>query len=149
MIEKFKNYFTYNKKERNGILLLSFVLFLLIIFYQFIYLFVPNTKTDFSEFENLLSELEYEKDVVSSVVKDSLFYFNPNTLNDNGWISLGLSEGKLKVLRNYQIKGGYFMQKEDLKRCYATVDSFYLKIKDFIDIPKIPKKKYQRIRTHN
>ncbi len=140
MIDKFKNYFTYNKKERNGILLLSFVLFLLIIFYQFTYLFVPNTKTDFSEFENLLSELEYEKDVVSSVVKDSLFYFNPNTLNDNGWISLGLSEGKLKVLRNYQIKGGYFKQKEDLKRCYAIGDSFYLKIKDFIDIPKISKK---------
>ena len=76
MIDKFKNYFTYNKKGRNGILLLSFVLFLLIIFYQFTYLFVPNTKTDFSEFENLLSELEYEKEPISLVVKDSLFYFN-------------------------------------------------------------------------
>ncbi len=97
MIDKFKNYFTYNKKERNGILLLSFVLFLLIFFYQFTYLFVPNTKTDFSEFENLLSKLEYEKDVVSSLVKDSLFYFNPNTLNDNGWISLeNLNIKKLK-----------------------------------------------------
>ena len=95
MIDKFKNYFNYNKKERNGILLLSFVLFLLIIFYQFTYLFVPNTKTDFSEFENLLSELEYEKEPISLEVKGSLFYFNRNTLNDNGWISLGLSEGKL------------------------------------------------------
>ena len=140
MIDKLKNYFTYNKKERNGILLLSFVLFLLIILYQFTYLFVPNTKTDFSEFENLLSELEYEKEPISLLVKDSLFYFNPNTLNDNGWISLGLSEGKLKVLRNYQIKGGYFKKKEDLKRCYAIGDSFYLKIKNFVNIPKIAKK---------
>ena len=97
MIDKFKNYFNYNKKDRNGILLLSFVLFLLIIFYQFTYLFVPNTKTDFSEFENLLSELEYEKEPISLEVKDSLFYFNRNTLNDNGWISF-TDTGDLLVL---------------------------------------------------
>ena len=137
MIDKFKNYFTYNKKERNGILLLSFILFFLILFYQFSYLFKTETKTDFSDFEKALSELEYANDTPQIKEKKSLFSFNPNTLNDDGWLSLGLSEGKLKVLRNYQESGGYFKQKEDLQRCYAFGDEFYHTIKEYVSIPEI------------
>jgi len=137
VIDKFKNYFTYNKKERNGILLLSFVLFLLIIFYQFTYLFVPNTKTDFSEFEKAIAELEYSDKETKPIQIVSLFEFNPNSLDDNGWLALGLSEGKLIVLRNYQKSGGYFKQKKDLKRCYAIGDDFYDKIQDYVIIPKV------------
>jgi DNA uptake protein ComE-like DNA-binding protein len=137
VIDKFKNYFTYNKKERNGILLLSFVLFLLIIFYQFTYLFVPNTKTDFSEFEKAIAELEYSDKETKPIKIVSLFEFNPNSLDDNGWLALGLSEGKLIVLRNYQKSGGYFKQKKDLKRCYAIGDDFYDKIQDYVIIPKV------------
>ena len=137
MIKKVKNYFTYNKKERNGILLLSFVLFLLLIFYQFTHLFVSETITDFSEFEKAIAELKYIEEDAKSEYKDSLFKFNPNSLNDNGWLALGLSEGKLKVLRNYQNSGGYFKQKEDLKRCYAIGDDFYNKIKNYVVIPRI------------
>jgi|TARA_B100000959_G_scaffold153486_1_gene160985 DNA uptake protein ComE-like DNA-binding protein len=137
VIKKVKNYFTYNKKERNGILLLSFVLFLLLIFYQFTHLFVSETITDFSEFEKAIAELKYIEEDAKSEYKDSLFKFNPNSLNDNGWLALGLSEGKLKVLRNYQNSGGYFKQKEDLKRCYAIGDDFYNKIKNYVVIPRI------------
>ncbi len=137
MIDKFKNYFTYNKKERNGILLLSFILFFLILFYQFSYLLKTETKTDFSDFEKALSELEYANDSPQLKEKKSLFRFNPNTLNDDGWLALGLSEGKLKVLRNYQKSGGYFKQKEDLQRCYAFGDEFYHTIKEYVSIPEI------------
>ena len=137
MIKKVKDYFTYNRKERNGILLLSFVLFLLLIFYQFTHLFVSETITDFSEFEKAIAELKYIEEDAKSEYKDSLFKFNPNSLNDNGWLALGLSEGKLKVLRNYQNSGGYFKQKEDLKRCYAIGDDFYNKIKNYVVIPRI------------
>ena len=74
----------------------------------------------------------------------SLFYFNPNTLDDQGWLALGLPEGKLKVLRNYQKSGGYFKQKEDLKRCFAIGDDFYNTIKEYVSIPK-NKKPSQRM----
>ncbi len=137
MIEKIKDYFQFNKKERNGILLLSFILFFLILFYQFSYLLKTETNTDFSEFEKILSELEYANDTPQLKEKNSLFRFNPNTLNDDGWLSLGLSEGKLKVLRNYQESGGYFKQKEDLQRCYAFGDAFYNTIKEYVSIPEI------------
>lgn len=136
MIEKIKDYFQFNKKERNGILLLSFILFFLILFYQFSYLLKTETKTDFSDFEKILSELEYANDSLQLKENNSLFRFNPNTLNDDGWLALGLSQGKLKVLRNYQQSGGYFKQKEDLQRCYAFGDAFYNTIKEYVSIPK-------------
>ena len=137
MIEKIKDYFQFNKKERNGILLLSFILSFLILFYQFSYLLKTETKTDFSDFEKVLSELEYANEAPQLKEKNSLFKFNPNTLNDDGWLALGLSEGKLKVLRNYQKSGGYFKQKEDLQRCYAFGDAFYNTIKEYVSIPEI------------
>jgi len=137
VVEKIKDYFQFNKKERNGILLLSFILFFLILFYQFSYLLKTETKTDFSDFEKVLSELEYANEAPQLKEKNSLFKFNPNTLNDDGWLALGLSEGKLKVLRNYQKSGGYFKQKEDLQRCYAFGDAFYNTIKEYVSIPEI------------
>jgi len=137
VIEKIKDYFQFNKKERNGILLLSFILFFLILFYQFSYLLKTETKTDFSDFEKVLSELEYANEAPQLKEKNSLFKFNPNTLNDDGWLALGLSEGKIKVLRNYQKSGGYFKKKEDLQRCYAFGDAFYTTIKEYVSIPEI------------
>ena len=137
MIEKIKDYFQFNKRERNGILLLSFILFFLILFYQFSYLLKQESKTDFSEFEKILSELEYTNDTPQLIEKKSFFRFNPNTLNDDGWLALGLSQGKLKVLRNYQNSGGFFKKKEDLKRCYAFGDDFYNTIKEYVSIPEI------------
>jgi len=137
VIGKIKDYFSFNKKERNGILLLSFILFFLILFYQFSYLLKTDAKTDFSDFEKALSELEYANDSPQLKEKKSLFIFNPNTLNDDGWLALGLSEGKLKVLRNYQKSGGYFKKKEDLQRCYAFGDAFYNIIKEYVSIPEI------------
>ena len=118
-------------------MLLSFTLIILIIFYHFTPLLKTEDKTDFSEFKKAIQELKYTNDIPKLKTKDSLFIFNPNTLNDNGWLVFGLSEGKLKVLRNYQKSGGYFKQKEDLKRCYAIGDDFYNKIKNYVSIPKI------------
>jgi len=95
---KLKNYFTFNKKERNGILLLSFLLSILIIFYQFTHLFKTEHKTDFPNFNKAIQELKYANDIPKLKTKESLFIFNPNTLNDDGWLALGLSKGKLQVL---------------------------------------------------
>ena len=141
MFSSWKDYFTFNKKERNGILILCFVLFLLLIFYQFTHLFVSETTTDFSEFEKAISDLDYleEKEIASK--EAALFYFNPNTLDDKGWLTLGLSEAKLQVLRNYQKSGGYFKNNEDLQRCYAFGDAFYNSIKDYVQIPKLDQPK--------
>jgi len=150
-MNKLKDYFSFNKKERNGILLLSFVLVVLIIFYQFQYLLPVNRTTDFSEFEQAIAELEYADVKTEKIKKDSLFEFNPNELNDDGWLALGLSQRRLKVLRNYQKSGGYFKKREDLQRCYAFGDEFFNTIKEYVIIPKpkTPEPKSQKPITNN
>ena len=115
----------------------SFLLFCSFLFYQFSYLLKTETKTDFSYFEKIFSELEYANGAPQLNEKKTLFRFNPNTLNYDGWIALGLSERKIKVLRNYKKSGGYFKKKEDLQRCYAFGDAFYNTIKEYLSIPEI------------
>ena len=139
MIGKIKDYFQFNKKERNGILLLSCLLLLLILFYQFSHLLKQESRTDFSSFEKALAELEYEQEPNIEKQKDSLFYFNPNTLADKGWLVLGLPSTKLSVLRNFQKSGAIFKTKTDLKNCFAITDEFYEKVEKYISIPKIKK----------
>ena len=139
MIGKIKDYFQFNKKERNGILLLSCLLLLLILFYQFSHLLKQESRTDFSSFEKALAELEYEQEPTIEKQKDSLFYFNPNTLADKGWLVLGLPSTKLSVLRNFQKSGAIFKTKTDLKHCFAITDAFYEKVEKYISIPEIKK----------
>ena len=134
----FKDYFQFNKKERNGILLLSFILLLTIIYYNIMYLFTDKQKTDFSEFDNLIPETE---DVIEKQQTDSLFVFNPNTLNDKGWIMLGLSEKQISIFRNYQRSGIIFYSSEDLSKCYAISDDFVNRVADFIIFPQRKEKK--------
>ena len=134
----FKDYFQFNKKERNGILLLSFILLLTIIYYNIMYLFTDKQKTDFSEFDNLIPDTE---DVIEKQQTDSLFVFNPNTLNDKGWIMLGLSEKQISIFRNYQSSGIIFYSTEDLSKCYAISDDFINKVTDFIIFPQRKEKK--------
>jgi hypothetical protein len=74
VFSQLKDYFSFNKKERNGILLLSFILFFLILFYQFSYLLKTDAKTDFSDFEKAIAELEYAEVKTEKIKKDSLFY---------------------------------------------------------------------------
>ena len=147
MIGKIKDYFQFNKKERNGILLLSFLFLLLILFYQFSHLLKQESRTDFSSFEKALAELEYEQEPTIEKQKDSLFNFNPNTLADKGWLALGLPSTKLSVLRNFQKSGAIFKTKTDLKNCFAITDEFYEKVYKYISIPKIKKTETRSIKT--
>jgi len=129
----FKNYFEFNKKERNGILLLSFILMITIVYYNSMHLFQEYRKTDFSEFESLIPIVEEGLDENK---KDSLFVFNPNTLNDQGWILLGLTPKQLSIFRNYKTSGVVFYNKEELQKCFAISKEFIDKFSEFITFPE-------------
>ena len=138
----FKDYFQFNKKERNGILLLSFILLLTIIYYNIMYLFIDKHQTDFSEFDNLIPKT---KDIIEKEQKDSLFIFNPNTLDDKGWSMLGLSEKQIAIFRNYQSSGIIFYSTKDLSKCYAISDEFINKITEHIIFPQ-KKEKNEKVK---
>lgn len=126
--------FYFNKKERRGI----YVLLVLIILVGAFNLLLPSLfskpEIDFEKYNHLISK--YDSLVSTEAQQDpiKLFKFDPNKLKIEGWLKLGLNEKQAQVILNYRSKGGYFKDKEDLKKIYSISDKLYLKLEPFIYI---------------
>lgn len=48
-----------------------------------------------------------------------LFRFDPNKLDETGWLQLGLSPREAKTIIHYRNKGGRFRRPEDLRKMYS------------------------------
>lgn len=147
---RFKNllrsYFSFSKKELNGIFVL-FILMGLVLISPYLYsLFVKDEKYDFESFRieaerfrALATKREREqnrgrRDPELSLVKPVYFEFDPNGLGDQLWLQLGLSVKQIRVIRNYELKGGRFFKKEDLKRIYSISPEQYKLLEPFVRI---------------
>jgi DNA uptake protein ComE-like DNA-binding protein len=147
---RFKNllrsYFSFSRKELNGIFVL-FVLILIVIVSPKLYsLFFKDQKYDFERFSMEAEEFRAAAAKVGipqrkiynepelSLVKQVFFNFDPNRLSESNWIKLGLSYKQIKVIRNYESKGGKFYKKEDLKRIYSISEKQYIMLEPFIVI---------------
>lgn len=147
-----RDYFTFNRRERNGVFILIAIILLLILYLSLSDLFFPKEKTDFSKFEKEIAEFELEQKRISDSlsVKNNYFTssniletdsaerfpFNPNNLPDEDWLRLGLSEKQIKVIKNYESKGGKFRSKEDVKKMYCITPELYASLEPYIRIPK-------------
>lgn len=58
--------------------------------------------------------------------KINYFYFDPNTLDENGWKSLGFSDKQISGIINYKTKilRGSFRTLEDVQKCYMITQRF-------------------------
>jgi competence protein ComEA len=129
-----KEYFTYSKKERNAIIILLLIILISIILPHF---FSPKQlnikpnlaladtikalqkrtikpKNNFNKNNSEESNSGFEKTMVIT-----MFYFDPNTLNEEGWIKLGLSSKTIKTILKYVSKGGKFRKPEDIRKIWG------------------------------
>ena len=67
-----------------------------------------------------------------------LFYFDPNTVNDEGWRELGLRDKTIKTIRNFLSKGGLFRKAEDLQKIYGLFPDEYERLLPYIRIEAMP-----------
>src|SRR5205085_1044990 len=67
-----------------------------------------------------------------------LFYFDPNTLNAEGWQQLGLREKTATTIVKYVSKGGRFRQPEDIGKIYGLSQKDYLRLLPFVKIASLP-----------
>lgn len=67
--------------------------------------------------------------------KGELFVFNPNNLPESQWLKLGLSKGQIRVIHNYEAKGGVFRKKEDLAKIYVLPTKLYQQLAPYVEIP--------------
>lgn len=126
-------------------MLFSLMVFVLIIPYLYP-LFVKEEKYDFESFRIdaerfrasiIKIERDQKKgrsDPESNLLKPVYYEFDPNGLSDQHWLKLGLSIKQIRVIRNYELKGGRFFKKEDLKRIYSISPEQYKLLEPYIRI---------------
>jgi competence ComEA-like helix-hairpin-helix protein len=152
MIDFFKDYFGFSKKELNGLLILCILIVLVALAPTIYSLFHVPEKYDYSAFAKEVASFRasakdkpvyqyknYKKhsyDVSDKKSVPQLFSFNPNGLSSILWKKLGLSDKQIKVIKNFESKGGKFYRKEDLKKIYSIKEEEYKILEPFINIPE-------------
>ncbi|MCP3928945.1 MAG: helix-hairpin-helix domain-containing protein [Bacteroidetes bacterium] len=136
-----KDFFHYNKNERNGAAVLVVLCVFLYFLPEITPFFIKKEKTDFS---NIQAEVEafasrFEEELPSentSTPPKNLFYFDPNTISKEKLSELGLSSKLAQTIINYREKGGEFRKKKDLKKMYGLSETDYFRLAPFIQIEK-------------
>ncbi|MGI4021492.1 MAG: helix-hairpin-helix domain-containing protein [Janthinobacterium lividum] len=155
MHSSIKNYFAITKKEWNGMLVLAALMILILVAPDVYQSLVIPQKIDFSrikEAQRILNEAIEERPTYENnnldhanradasfgtkKLKPEYFSFNPNNLSDGLWKKLGLSERQIKVIKNYEAKGGKFYKKEDLQKIYSITSQDYARLEQYINIPE-------------
>ena len=131
----FHSFLNISTLEKRGILaLLAIVILLLLSLFTMPYW--NKQPIDFTKDSTLIVAWEAYKQSRSSTIeansknlisKTELFYFDPNTLDSSGFLSLGLTPKQVKLLLNWRRKGKVFKNKEDFSKLYTlTVEQYEL-----------------------
>lgn len=155
MFRQFKDYFHFNKLERQGIFILLFLITAVIVAKELlIYFGEPITEN-----QQLVDRLTAEIDQIQadaqtanaqkgeysfSAQPDSTIEenFDPNNLNGTDWQKLGLSEKQAATLLNYKEMIGGFESKAEFKKVFVISDELYAELEPFIALPaSSPKQK--------
>ncbi len=140
------NYLYFTRKERRGSLLLLILIFLLcatpfvlpfFMKYQVVEKEIvqqssaslntqqqsAKTKNNYSSNENQYYRPYDEPKEYSTknntIISETLFYFDPNTLDEAGWKKIGLSNKTIATILNYISKGGKFREASDIKKIWG------------------------------
>lgn len=147
LIEYIHKYFGFNKRERNGLLVLSAIVLILFIVRLILPSFIKQQEVKLTKVEPIAKkELNTEsqdtsaqigtetakKDTTNSVKVEQLFTFDPNTVSVEDAIKLGFSKKTAQTLDNYRNKGGKFKSKEDLKKLYGVSEKLFSKLESYI-----------------
>ncbi len=145
----FANYFGFNKQQRNGLLVLMFISFVLllvrIIYPSFIkpdniqILNLPLIERSLDSFTETNNYSNKSTNVLQQT-STTLFVFNPNKVTREQLLQLGFKPKVAKGFINYRNKGFVFKQKSDVKKVYGVSDKFYSKLEPYILIENETKK---------
>jgi competence ComEA-like helix-hairpin-helix protein len=158
--EKLKEYFSFTKKERIGVLtLISLIVIVCMVPYFFSSHKNKNNKEKFEQFKNEIAQLKTERKDSNAIVQKgesrkveyaenddepshkkeekingALFYFDPNTASAERWKRLGLRDKTIHTIQNYLSKGGKFRKPEDLEKIYGLHENEYMRLKPYVKI---------------
>jgi len=146
--EQLKSLFSFSKKELNGLLVFA-ILLTGIIFLPDIHLWLFPPKTySFAAFEKEIADFkasipknrtysykQLRNEIEEKEFEPEYFPFNPNGLSETDWKKLGLSAKQIRVIKNYESKGGKFYRKADLQKIYSISAEDYQRLLPYIMLP--------------
>lgn len=133
--ESVKDYLSFTKNERTGIISLLFVCVVLLILWIGKDAFIASQKGDLR-----IKYIQEEPDTfIGSEIPEiqqelKLFYFDPNNLPANEWRKLGLSDKQINGIHNYEKAGGSFKTKADVQKMYTISDEKFKELEPYIKI---------------
>ena len=146
MINHITKYFTLNRRERNGMIAVATLIIILLgVKYYIVYHYKTQTNqvvvVALDDVAAKLAEQTKETDkdnygTTSLNKKDSLFYFDPNTINYEQAVMLGFPQKTAHTLLKYRDKGGKFYKAIDLKKLYGINEDLFDKLKPFVVLDK-------------
>ncbi|OFX83157.1 MAG: hypothetical protein A2W99_13000 [Bacteroidetes bacterium GWF2_33_16] len=143
-------FFSFTKKERNGIIVLLFFCIALLIArsiilrssVQKISLNDSEFIAEIEKFEKSLELKELKNESVPYKISkekkwsapETLIVFDPNTINVEELKILGFTEKQISTILNYRNKGGRFVTKKDLQKIYGITKDQYETLEPYIQI---------------
>lgn len=147
MEDKWKEYFTFTKKERIGIYTLLLLIAGSTILPQFFTSPSLNKELTAAAIQLEKAPVQPEKEFARRLTYDkrpdaippaTLFRFNPNTLDEAGWKKLGLPERTVRTILNYRNKGGRFRTVADLQKMYSLKPADFERLQPYVQIEAPP-----------
>lgn len=146
----FRDYLSFHRSERIGVILISIVLLLLVAFNLYQRFF---WKSDFEtiklNYGPRIIEFKERQDSIQEVQEDQKpwlpktvkrFPFDPNKLDSAGWVRLGFSPKQTAAILKYRNAGAVFRKPEDIKKLFVVDEAKYAELNPYILIEAIPEK---------
>ncbi|MBW7867628.1 MAG: helix-hairpin-helix domain-containing protein [Brumimicrobium sp.] len=130
-----KDWLYFTKRARRGVFVLLTLFIIIAIFPRFYdnYFYKPIAyKVGDIVTENPSKEI-VEKSHKQYVIPEKPF--NPNTIDKEGWMRIGLSEKQAQMIINYLKSGAILKTKSDVKKLYPITDELYNLLEPMIDLP--------------
>lgn len=149
-----KEFFSFSRGERNGIIILLILIILLLfapIFYRSLVHPIPSSDPKFySKVDSFFATLTVnpdeilktpvnpvETEEIVNVLDKKRFYFDPNQVSVEELVELGLSAKQANVVVNYRSKGGRFRYHVDFSKIYVIDSATYRELKPWIRISQL------------
>ena len=140
-----RKWFSFSKGERVAIVTILAVILVLVL----ACLFRPSRKSLSDESLHNLDSLlalrqaavETQRQQQAEKAKEAAelhpFPFNPNTLSEEEWLRIGLTDRQVRNIMNYKAKGGKFYSKKDLGKLYTISEEEFAQLEPFIVLPEV------------
>lgn len=136
----------FSSKERMGILLFSFLVFLMLFLPDLWHKWNGSNPARIVIADTLFRDVSPTKRLKEQpntgdwhpqdpkIPTAALFFFDPNTLDASGWKKLGVPTRSISTIMRYREKGGQFKRAADIRRIYGLSPTMADRLEPYVKI---------------